>query len=226
VTQFFEKSLIVWQGVDTSISCFVTTFFPIFATLLKSNLMSPNENDILLLRSMVEESVSRKIKTPADFQFLTGVIQERCKETLAVSTLKRLWGYVDGYDTTRFSTLSILSRCVGFRDWDDFLANHNRTGESSQPVIGRALFASEIPENKKVKLTWAPDRRVTLQNNGSESFTVLESENSKLKPGDTFHCSCFIIGEPLYLDQFIRDNNPPALFVIGNKGGITNVELA
>ena len=36
--------------------------------------MTTNENDILTLRSMVEESVSRRMKTPADFQFLTGVI--------------------------------------------------------------------------------------------------------------------------------------------------------
>ena len=53
--------------------------------------MKPNETEILQLREMVEESVSRKMKTPADFQFLTGVIQERCKETLGVTTLKRIW---------------------------------------------------------------------------------------------------------------------------------------
>ena len=35
--------------------------------------------------------------------------------------------------------------------------------------------------------------------------------------------ACFIIGEPLYLDNFVRDNNPPTLFVVGNKGGLTEV---
>lgn len=187
--------------------------------------MSPNENEIILLRTMVEESVARKMKSPADFQFLTGVIQERCKETLAVSTLKRLWGYVDGYDSTRFSTLSILARCVGFRDWDDFLLNHNRVGDSSQPVIGCAFYASEFTVEQRVRITWAPDRRVVLQYLGNESFKVVESENSKLKIDDTFHCSCFIIGEPLYLDNFVRDGQPPMLFVVGNKGGLTGVEL-
>lgn len=187
--------------------------------------MSPNENEIILLRTMVEESVSRKMKSPADFQFLTGVIQERCKETLAVSTLKRLWGYVDGYDTTRFSTLSILARCVGFRDWDDFLLNHNRGGESSQPVVGCAFYSSEFAVGQRIKITWAPDRRVVLQYLDGESFEVVESENSKLKVGDTFHCSCMILGEPLYLDNFVRDHKPPVLFVVGNKGGLTGVEL-
>ena len=98
--------------------------------------MAQYENEILILKDMIEQSVSRKIQTPADFQFLTGVIQERCKETLGVTTLKRLWGYIEGYDTTRVSTLSILARAVGFRDWDDFLANYQQDGESSQWVFG------------------------------------------------------------------------------------------
>lgn len=185
--------------------------------------MSQKENDILILRKMVEDSVARKMKTPADFQFLTGVIQERCKETLGVTTLKRIWGYVEGYDTTRFSTLSILSRCVGFRDWDDFLANHNQSGESSNLVLGRALYSDEIPAEGLLRIAWSPDRRVHLRHLGEGSFMVMESENSKLKPGDTFHCSCFIIGEPLYLDNFIHGNNSPTLFVVGNKGGLTDV---
>ena len=114
--------------------------------------MTPNETEILHLREMVETSVARKMKTPADFQFLTGVIQERCKETLGVTTLKRIWGYVEGYDTTRYSTLSILARCVGFRDWDDFLVNHNRTGESSNMVLGRAIFPGDIPAEGYVRI--------------------------------------------------------------------------
>ncbi len=186
--------------------------------------MNPNENDILLLREMVEESVARKMKSPADFTFLTGVIQERCHETLSVSTLKRIWGYVDGYDITRFSTLSILARCVGFHDWDDFIANHNCTGESSHLVMGYALYADDVPTNGQVSITWAPDRRVLLQHLGEGNFKVMESENSKLKPDDTFHCTCFIIGQPLYLDHFVRGNNPPTPFVVGNKGGLTTVE--
>ena len=185
--------------------------------------MKPTETEILQLREMVEESVARKMKAPADFQFLTGVIQERCKETLGVTTLKRIWGYIDGYNTTRYSTLSVLARFVGYRDWDDFLTNYDLTGESSNPVLGRALHPDEIPEAGLVRIAWSPDRRVLLRHLGERSFMVEESENSKLKPGDSFSCSCFILGEPLYLDNFVHGNNPPTLFVVGNKGGLTEV---
>lgn len=184
-----------------------------------------NENEIVILRAMVEESVARKMKSPVDFQFLTGVIQERCKETLAVSTLKRLWGYVEGYDTTRFSTLSILARCVGFHDWDDFLLNHDKVGESSQTIIGRVFYASELTAEQKVEITWAPDRRVQLQYKGNESFVVVASENSKLKIDDSFHCSSFIIGQPLYLDHFVREGKAPTVFVVGTKGGLSSVKV-
>ena len=188
--------------------------------------MSPNENDILMLRKMVEESVSRPMKTPADFQFLTGVIQERCKETLGVTTLKRIWGYVDGYDTIRYSTLSILARCVGYHDWDDYVAHRDRGGDSSQMVFGRTLYASELDVGSTVKIAWAPDRRVMLKHLGDGRFEVIRSENSKLKAGDVFHCTCFIIGQPLYLDEFVRDGKAPTLFLVGNKGGLTMAERA
>ena len=134
-------------------------------------------------------------------------------------------GDVDGYDTTRYSTLSILARCVGFHDWDDFLANHARSGESSNPVLGRALHPDDIPQEGLVRIAWAPDRRVLLRHLGDGHFLVMESENSKLKPGDSFHCSYLILGEPLYLDNFVRGSNAPTLFVVGNKGGLTEARM-
>lgn len=186
--------------------------------------MTDDNNDILILRQMVEDSVSRKMKTPADFQFLTGVIMERCKENLSVSTLKRVWGYVDGYDSTRFLTLSILARCVGFRDWEDFRKNHDRAEDSSNIVVGRAINPADLAVGDCLNISWAPDRRMLIEHLGDCAFKVLQSENSKLKSGDTFHCGYFIIGEPLYLDNFVHGTNPPALFVVGNKGGLTEVQ--
>ena len=74
-----------------------------------------NKDDIMLLRQMVEQSVSRKMKAPSDFQFLTGVIQERCKETLCVATLKRIWGYVEGKNA-RVGSHSLLQGIFPPRD--------------------------------------------------------------------------------------------------------------
>ena len=57
------------------------------------------------LRQRVEESANHRIKTSTNFTFLSGMIQERLGDTLGPSTLKRIWGYVEGYASTRESTL-------------------------------------------------------------------------------------------------------------------------
>ena len=83
----------------------------------KHAIMPEISQNIALLRHCVEESANHRIKTSTDFTFLAGVIQERLGETVATSTLKRLWGYVDGYASTRESTLNILARFIGYPDW-------------------------------------------------------------------------------------------------------------
>lgn len=186
--------------------------------------MKNSKEEIAALRSMIEQSVSRKISTPADFSFLTGVIMSRCKETLGITTLKRIWGYIDSDDAPRYSTLSILARCVGFNDWDDFVKYYDKNNTSSNFILSPSLSADEIPQDGGVRITWAPDRRCVFKHLGVGLFEVVSSENSKLSVGDTFHCSCFIKGRPLYVDRLIHENRSPKLFVLGNKGGLSSIE--
>ncbi len=76
-----------------------------------------------------------------------------------------------------------------------------------------------------MRIAWSPDRRVLLRHIDEGHFVVMESENSKLKPGDSFHCSYFIIGEPLYLDNLIHGTHDPSIFVVGDRGGLTEARL-
>ena len=76
--------------------------------------MNINSPEILELRHRIENSVNRKIQTPADFDFLRGIIWDRTHEQISASTLKRIWGYIDGVDETRNSTLNILARSLGY----------------------------------------------------------------------------------------------------------------
>lgn len=62
--------------------------------------MDKRAPEILSLRQDIEREVKRQIRTPYDFEFLAGVIWERLHENISPTTLKRLWGYIDGADTT------------------------------------------------------------------------------------------------------------------------------
>lgn len=59
-----------------------------------------------------------------------------------------------------------------------------------------------------------------LQYIGKELFKVIDSTTGRLSKGDTFQCSLFIEGEPLYLSRFLHEENPPVVFVLGRRGGI------
>ena len=185
--------------------------------------MQKNSPEISELKQQIEECVGRKMRTSNDFTFLSGAIWERTHENLSSSTLKRIWGYVDGPDTTRNSTLEILSRFLGFDDWDGFINHISQTSGSDQ-VQSEHIRTDDLSVGDHISVSWKPNRRCTFRYLGDYYFIVETAENSKLKVGNTFRCGLFILGEPLYLNDLVQGNNPPVAFVIGNKGGLCELE--
>ena len=187
--------------------------------------MNKNCPEILKLKNRVETQVKRKIKTPNDFIFLSGVIWERTHETISPTTLKRLWGYIDGADHTRNSTLRILSTFLGFRDWDEFLQHlSDATNVQSEFLCTPHISATDLQLGERVEVSWKPNRHCVFRYLGNEKFVVDKSENSKLAEGDTFSCSFFFLNEPLYITNLVQGKNPPVDFVAGNKDGLTQIE--
>ena len=186
--------------------------------------MKKTSPEIHELKKRLEGQLNRKMKTPNDFIFLSGVIWDRTHETMSPTTLKRLWGYIDGADETRSSTLDILSRTLGFSDWEEFL-RHLDTSGNSNPVLAPHIYAANLKSGDRIFVSWKPNRRCTFRCQGESHFIVEKAENSKLKEGNTFIASLFILGEPLYLNDLVQGKNPPIAFVIGNKDGLTELEL-
>ena len=185
----------------------------------KSQTMQKTSPEIAELKRRIEENLKRKMKTPNDFIFLAGAIWNQSHLTISPTTLKRLWGYIDGADQTRNSTLDILSRFLGYDNWDDFI---KKTGmeSNSDEVLSPHVKTKDLQVGDRVKVSWMPNRRCTFRYLGEEQFIVEEAENSKLKVGNTFFCSLFILGEPLYLTGLVQGKNPPIDFVVGNRDGL------
>lgn len=177
--------------------------------------------EIATLRMDIEREVKRKIRTPYDFEFLAGVIWERIHENLSPTTLKRLWGYIDGADTTRRTTLCLLSQFLGFADWEAYTASlATRTDIESAAFEGEGVHINDLQIGDRVEVTWLPNRRCVFRYEGEAHFTVVEAENAKLHVGDTFDTACFLIGKPMYLD-----NVHGASYVAGSKNGLNTVKI-
>ena len=188
--------------------------------------MDKNAPEIIQLRKDVEARLGMRPATPADFETLIAQIWLLLHENIALSTLERLWGYVNGANNTRRSTLNILSRYVGARDLDDYTDRLKaEEHDSSQPFIAEGIHTQELQPGQQLEVTWLPNRRCVFRYLGDMRFEVVESVNSKLSVGDTFVSTFFLIGQPLYIDHLILTGHNTVSYVAGNNGGLQSVTL-
>lgn len=81
-----------------------------------------NNQYIELLKGEVLRRFGRTLDAPTDYDLLSLDVSEVTGDSLSVSTLKRLYGYDKRSTMPRPSTLSTLSRYVGYAGWSDFCA--------------------------------------------------------------------------------------------------------
>lgn len=178
------------------------------------------------LRTDIETALKKKLQTPKDFEYLRERIYARLHTLVSRTTLMRLWGYVDEEVTPRKGTLDILSRFLGYLDWESYQENASLPKEQqSSPVMSRKLNVnSDLYIGERLRLTWQPDRVCDVEYLGELSFRVIASENTRIQPGDTFQCSLIIEGESLYLDNLRKGDGSSSAetiaYVCGKKTGV------
>lgn len=181
--------------------------------------MASIEENIVRLKALAENVVGRTVQGPKDFDFLCRQIEGYTGERLSQSTLKRIWGYVASKSNISTYSLDVLSRMVGYANWNDF-ASASDDGDTSYRVVRRKLMVDALSPGDMVRLAWKPDRVVTARYEGQDLFVVISSINSKLQPDDTFRCLVIVEHEPLYLHGLYRKGMPPCDYICGKNGGV------
>lgn len=184
--------------------------------------MKREETQLLLLA--IERAVDYKICTTRGFERLSQMILHRTRENISVSTLKRVWGYVKGYDDIRMSTLDLLSKFIGYKDYENFSCCIKSEADvtASNFFFGECIYVDDIYTGKCFRLTWAPDRVCDIRYEGEYRFVVTESAKTRLVAGTTFRCHVIEIGQPLYINKVIFPSDPQHQYnyIAGANGGI------
>ena len=183
--------------------------------------MNSEEKKYQELRDAVERFLGLHLNTKRDFELLSVEIFKHRKVLLSATTLRRFWGYQE-QDTHRTSTatLDVLSRLVGYANWETFV--NNETDDDSQFMNPRnSLLTSSLSEGDRLVVSWNPGRIVTLEFIGGDVFRVIESQNSKLQEKDTFHCQQFVEGMPLFCKGLLRENHNLMNYIAAKNSGIT-----
>lgn len=175
------------------------------------------------LCSDIEKALGKELHTPKDFDYLRECIYARLDVLVSATTLKRIWGYLDEGVQTRQGTFDILAQFIGYHNYEDYTNNVSTIKDEiqSSPVMSRRLNVSEdLKPKDTLRIIWQPDRLCEIIYLRNLQFRILSSCNTRLQPGDTFQCSLFIEGEPLYLDHLIQGDLPPIAYVCGKRSGI------
>lgn len=173
-----------------------------------------------LLRS-VEKTWGRVPRTPKDFEELRESVSRVAGTLLSATTLKRMWGYLDEPQVHRRSTLDVLARYCGWRDYGAFGGGVEPEAESG-PVGGKVLTADkDIRRGDRLRLHWAPGRVCDIAYQGGGMWRVTAAEGTKLRVGDMFCCRVIADGEPLYLtDLRPGAGRPGGVYVCGRRSGV------
>lgn len=182
--------------------------------------------ELQYLLELVEKQYGRKLSTTTDFESLSVIIEKATGDLLSSSTLKRLYGYVSLNTVPRKTTLDILSRFIGNRDYETFrISLSNDPQFSSRFFSAKTVTTSELKAGDRLRIGWPANRIVTLNYLGDDLFEVVTSVNASLVKGDRFRQVSFMKGYPLYLSRILRDGDYTPAYVAGMNSGLNLIEI-
>ena len=182
--------------------------------------------ELQYLLELVEKQYGRKLSTTTDFESLSVIIEKATGDLLSSSTLKRLYGYVSLNTVPRKTTLDILSRFIGNRDYETFrISLSNDPQFSSRFFSAKTVTTSELKAGDRLRIGWPANRIVTLNYLGDDLFEVETSVNASLVKGDRFRQVSFMKGYPLYLSRILRDGDYTPAYVAGMNSGLNLIEV-
>ena len=177
-----------------------------------------------ILIEMLSRRAGRDVTTPSGAEFLRNDIESATGELIALNTLKRICGILDYGGSHRKETMDIIARYLGYSSWDvakDVIENRISGFNDN----GKMLNMEDLPAMQLVELQWEPDRRIVLRHKKGKLYTVMESENSKLKAGDELTLSLVAAGYPFYVGEVVRNGKSLGSYTAASVAGVKRISL-
>lgn len=175
----------------------------------------------LTIRLLLEEKLGRRIRYPKDCDGLAVEISKIAGDRLSPSTLKRIFGFITPGGAPSLYTLDVISKFLGYLDWEDLQAQLKSLGDSHFLDVGPNILRSEdISEGYEFEIGYSPERKILLLCIGKATFRVLESENSSLCKDDIVVIHLLGQNYPLIVNSIHRDDKILGPWIAAKSNGI------
>ena len=192
----------------------------------------------------IKEKSSLLFDKAGDFSILSSLIFKETGRNIGVTTLKRLFHYIQDDRKASEYTLNTIALYVGYNSWEEYSSAKNLVSdwgyndetlyihalEINTKIVSdwgyndETLYIHALEINTKIFIQYL-DRKITfvvVNHEGENYLKVVSSENSSLKINDLLFVYKIRKGEILEAEKVIRGDS------IGNyktHGEIINVEL-
>jgi hypothetical protein len=176
-----------------------------------------------IIKKRIEDKFGRPIRYSKDCEILAAIITEETKRSISGSTLKRVFGLVEGTKEPRLYTLDVLAMFLGHQTWEALINDFNSDQYSGFDII-QEINASELTEGEKLKIRYAPERELVLECLAPSKFRIKQSQNSKLQENDIVYLKSITRSYPLFFSDVLRKDISHGPYVAGKLSGITHIE--
>lgn len=158
----------------------------------------------------------------ADFNALADDINKETGRTIGLTTIKRLFGYIDDDRKTSQYTLNTLALYLGFPDWKEYSSAKNLNSDWN--FESDKVLVAELTTGTKIHVKYL-DRTVAFvvtEYDNQKVLRVEKADNSSLKVNDILFVNSLQLGKVIEADKVIREKN------IGNyrtHGEITEMHI-
>ena len=177
------------------------------------------------LLKKIEGKFGRQVRYSQECEALAEAIYEETGERLGISTLKRLFGFVGQTVVPRTSTMDIIAQYIGYPSYELLQKDLEDDTLISSFTPADKIKSTELKEGTQVQLAYYPNRVIVMTYLGNCRYIVNESQNSKLKKGDTLTITDLVVGFELIVSEVIRDGNNLGQYRAAKQGGLISLEI-
>lgn len=175
---------------------------------------------------MIEARFGREIRSSSDCEAFAASVFEVTHQHLGNTSAKRLFGFTGEKNVThRSSTMDVLAKYLGYNDMR-CLTDHLGEGyDISKFEEIEEIDFGNLEKGTQVRITYDPNRVLSLTYLGDNIFFVDDSQRSKLRQGDQLHITQIAKGFELLISDVVRDGRSLGSYHAAKDGGLTSVEI-
>jgi hypothetical protein len=177
-----------------------------------------------VIRERIEQKFGQEIRYSKECEVLANEISSFTAKKISASTIKRLFGLAKGINEPRLYTLDVLSVYLGYRNYDELLAEFQLVNSSEFEIV-EEINSKDLRINAELSLDYEPNRSLKLRYLGDSSFELLEAMNSKLKANDILIVRHIVRNYPLFLRNVIRQEKSLGAYTAAKISGITSIRI-